>query len=54
MFDVRVVRLKSLGQIKELNGRYVLGQRPLYLAARAVNLWAMVLGMPIYKSGVMP
>lgn len=54
MFDVRIVRLKSLGQLKEINGRYVLGQRPLYLAARAVNLWAMVLGMPIYKSGVMP
>ena len=54
MFDVRVVRLKSLGQIKEINGRYVLGQRLLYFAAQIVNLWARVLGMPIYKSGVMP
>ncbi len=54
MFDVRINRLKSLGQIKEINGRYVLGQRPLYLAARAVNLWARVLGMPIYKSDSLP
>lgn len=54
MFDVRIVRLKSLGQLKEINGRYVLGQRPLYLAAQIVNLWARVLGMSIYKSGIMP
>ncbi|MCR4287058.1 MAG: hypothetical protein NUW09_03490 [Deltaproteobacteria bacterium] len=54
MFDVRIVRLKSLGQLKEINGRYVLGQRPLYFAACAVNLWARVLGMPIYKSGAIP
>lgn len=53
MFDVRIVRLKSLGQLREINGRYVLGQRPLFLAAQIVNLWARVLGMPIYKSSVM-
>lgn len=49
MFDVRIVRLKSLGQIKEINGRYVLGHRFLYIAAQIVNLWARALGMPIYR-----
>lgn len=46
MLSARLERLRSAGQIRETGGRYVLEGKALYLAARAVALWAWVLGMP--------
>lgn len=46
MLEARLERLRSTGQIREADGRYVLDGKTLYLAARAVAIWAWVLGMP--------
>lgn len=46
MLDARLERLISTGQIREAGGRYIPAGKVLYLAARAVAIWAWVLGMP--------
>lgn len=46
MLEARLERLIATGQIREAGGRYIPAGKVLYLAARAVAIWAWVLGMP--------
>ncbi len=41
---IRLERLVALGQIRAVDGRWVLAKRTLYLAARAVFWWRAMLG----------
>jgi hypothetical protein len=44
MFDVRINRLLSMKQIKQVGNSYVLKGRLLYYTAKIVSLWARILG----------
>lgn len=54
MLEARLERLRSTGQIREADGRYMLYGKALYLAARAIAIWAWVLGMPFDAGGISP
>lgn len=45
--DVRIERLLSMGQIKEVEGRYRLGGRFLYLVALLLHYWGSLIGYPL-------
>lgn len=54
MLEARLERLRSTGQIREADGRYMLDGKALCLAAGAVAVWAWVLGMPFDVGGISP
>lgn len=45
--DVRIERLLSMGQIREVEGRYRLGGRFLYIVALALHYWGSAIGYPL-------
>lgn len=51
ILDLRLERLLSMNQIKRAGDRYLLDNRLLYYAARAVEFWARVLGLPSLLAG---
>lgn len=46
ILNLRLERLLSMNQIKRSGGRYLLGNRLLYHAARVVEAWGRLLGFP--------
>lgn len=50
ILSVRIDRLISMGQIKQIDGRYVLDGRILYYAAKLVAFWAYLIGLPMWSS----
>jgi hypothetical protein len=50
MFEVRIDRLISMGQVKERDGRYVLDGLMLYYAAMMVAFWGELIGSPLLSS----
>ncbi len=51
MLEARLERLVATRQIRLSGGRYILNGKGLYLAARAVAVWAWVLGLPFNPGG---
>ncbi len=49
MIDLRIERLLASGQIRDNRGRYVIQGRLLYIAARVLSIWALVLGMRLLE-----
>lgn len=50
VLSVRVDRLISTGQIKKVDGRYILDGRLLYYSAKLLEFWGYILGSPLMKS----
>jgi hypothetical protein len=47
MISSRIDRMIALGQLKEKDGRYILGNRTLVLVGGVINAWRRLLGLPL-------
>jgi hypothetical protein len=47
MISARVHRMIALGQLTEKDGRYFLNNKSLVLVGRVINVWRVILGLPL-------
>jgi len=47
IIEARIDRMVSLGQMEERNGRFVLGNRTILWSGKMIDLWRMILGLPL-------